>query len=36
MLVLPDNRVCLHHASKDYDDYRREMYPTTIEGDMPA
>jgi alpha-ketoglutarate-dependent taurine dioxygenase len=36
MLVLWDNRVCLHHASNDYDGYRREMYRTTIEGEPPA
>jgi alpha-ketoglutarate-dependent taurine dioxygenase len=36
MLVLWDNRVCIHHASNDYDGYRREMYRTTIEGEVPA
>ena len=36
MLVLWDNRLCVHHASNDYDGYRREMYRTTIEGEVPA
>jgi alpha-ketoglutarate-dependent taurine dioxygenase len=36
MLVLWDNRICIHHASNDYDGYRRELYRTTIEGEVPA
>jgi taurine dioxygenase len=36
MLVLWDNRLCLHHASNDYDGYRREMYRTTVQGEVPA
>lgn len=36
MLVLWDNRICLHHASNDYDGYRREMYRTTVMGEVPA
>lgn len=36
MLVLWDNRVCLHHASNDYDGYRRELYRTTVMGEVPA
>jgi taurine dioxygenase len=36
MLVLWDNRVALHHASNDYDGFRREMYRTTVQGEVPA
>lgn len=36
MLVLWDNRICLHHASNDYDGYRRELYRTTVQGEVPA
>ncbi|OJY63064.1 MAG: hypothetical protein BGP16_04275 [Sphingobium sp. 66-54] len=36
MLVLWDNRICLHHASNDYDGYRRELYRTTVQGETPA
>jgi taurine dioxygenase len=36
MLVMWDNRICLHHASNDYDGYRRELYRTTIQGEIPA
>jgi alpha-ketoglutarate-dependent taurine dioxygenase len=36
MLVLWDNRLTIHHASNDYDGYRREMYRTTIQGEVPA
>jgi alpha-ketoglutarate-dependent taurine dioxygenase len=36
MFVLWDNRLCIHHACNDYDSFRREMYRTTIEGEVPA
>jgi taurine dioxygenase len=36
MLVLWDNRICLHHASNDYDGFRREMYRTTVRGEVPV
>jgi len=31
-----DNRCCLHQAFNDYDGYRREMYRTTVLGEVPA
>jgi taurine dioxygenase len=31
-----DNRICLHQAFNDYDDFRRELYRTTIAGEAPA
>jgi len=31
-----DNRSCLHQAFNDYDGYRREMYRTTVRGEVPA
>ena len=34
--VLWDNRICCHHAFNDYDGYRREMYRTTVKGEIPA
>lgn len=34
--ALWDNRVCLHQAFNDYDGYRRELYRTTIAGEVPA
>lgn len=36
MLVLWDNRLCVHQAFNDYDGYRREMYRTTVAGETPA
>ncbi len=35
MLVLWDNRLCIHQAFNDYDGYRRELYRTTIAGERP-
>jgi taurine dioxygenase len=34
-LTLWDNRLCIHQAFNDYDGYRREMYRTTIAGEVP-
>ena len=31
-----DNRCCVHQAFNDYDGYRREMYRTTVLGEVPA
>jgi alpha-ketoglutarate-dependent taurine dioxygenase len=36
MLVLWDNRLCVHQAFNDYEGYRREMYRTTVAGEIPA
>ena len=35
-LTLWDNRLCLHHAFNDHEGYRREMYRTTVLGEVPA
>ena len=35
-LTVWDNRLCLHHAFNDHDGYRREMYRTTVLGEVPA
>lgn len=35
-LVLWDNRSCIHQAFNDYDGYRREMYRTTVMGEVPV
>ncbi len=36
MLVLWDNRLCVHQAYNDYAGYRRELYRTTVRGEKPA
>ena len=36
MLVIWDNRLCVHQAYNDYQGYRREMYRTTVRGDPPV
>jgi alpha-ketoglutarate-dependent taurine dioxygenase len=36
MLVVWDNRLCVHQAYNDYQGHRREMYRTTVRGDQPA
>ncbi len=36
MLVAWDNRLCVHQAFNDYQGYRREMYRTTVIGEVPA
>ena len=34
-LALWDNRLCVHQAFNDYDGFRREMYRTTVAGEIP-
>jgi taurine dioxygenase len=36
MLVLWDNRLCVHQAFNDYEGFRREMYRTTLAGEVPT
>lgn len=36
MLVVWDNRLCVHQAFNDYEGFRREMYRTTVAGERPA
>ncbi len=36
MLVIWDNRLCVHQAYNDYPGYRRELYRTTVRGEQPA
>jgi len=36
MVVMWDNRTALHLAANDYDGFRREMYRTTMAGEIPA
>jgi taurine dioxygenase len=31
-----DNRLCVHQAFNDHDGYRRELYRTTVAGEIPA
>ena len=34
-LAVWDNRICIHQAFNDYDGFRREMYRTTVNGEVP-
>lgn len=34
-LAMWDNRLCVHQAFNDYDGHRRELYRTTIAGEVP-
>ncbi len=36
MLVMWDNRLCVHQAYNDYQGHRRELYRTTIVGEQPV
>jgi len=36
VLAIWDNRLCLHQAYNDYQGHRREMYRTTVAGEVPA
>ena len=36
MFVMWDNRLAIHHACNDYDAFRREMYRTVIQGEVPS
>lgn len=33
--ALWDNRICIHQAFNDYDGFRRELYRTTVLGEVP-
>lgn len=35
-LVIWDNRICVHKAYNDYDGFRREMFRTIVDGEVPA
>ncbi len=35
MLILWDNRCCLHNATGGYDGHRRVMHRTTVAGEVP-
>jgi alpha-ketoglutarate-dependent taurine dioxygenase len=34
-LVMWDNRICIHKAFNDYDGYKREMFRTIVNGEIP-
>jgi taurine dioxygenase len=34
-LTVWDNRICIHQAFNDYDGFRRELYRTTVMGEVP-
>jgi len=36
VVAMWDNRLCVHQAYNDYPGYRREMYRTTVAGEVPA
>ena len=36
MLAIWDNRLCVHQAFNDYQGHRRELYRTTVAGEVPA
>jgi alpha-ketoglutarate-dependent taurine dioxygenase len=36
MVVVWDNRLCVHEAYNDYWGYRRELYRTTVQGETPT
>jgi taurine dioxygenase len=36
MLVVWDNRLCVHQAYNDYQGHRRELYRTTVAGEQPS
>jgi taurine dioxygenase len=36
MLVVWDNRLCVHQAYNDYQGHRRELYRTTVVGETPS
>lgn len=36
MVVMWDNRAALHLAANDYDGWRRELYRTTMAGEVPV
>jgi taurine dioxygenase len=36
MLVIWENRICVHQAYNDYQGHRRELYRTTVAGEKPA
>jgi taurine dioxygenase len=36
MLVIWDNRLCVHQAYNDYQGHRRELYRTTVAGEKPS
>lgn len=36
LFAIWDNRLCLHQAYNDYQGHRREMYRTTVAGEVPS